>query len=145
MHDTGYTPFFMVHGSEAVLPTDIDYGSPRVQAYTDEGNQVSLEDAIDHSLRHGTWHYYTHPGTNMRCDVTTAAPFEKGCSKSGIWCYAGSIATKIATSYHRHGKAPSSSTKSYVPAPTSLKTKTVDPSPTPRTSNIYVVSTLKRK
>jgi transposase InsO family protein len=27
---TGFTPFFMVHGSEAVLPTDIDYGSPRV-------------------------------------------------------------------------------------------------------------------
>jgi transposase InsO family protein len=26
----GFTPFFMVHESEAVLPTDIDYGSPRV-------------------------------------------------------------------------------------------------------------------
>jgi hypothetical protein len=37
----------MVHGSEAVLPTDIDYGSPRVRAYTEEGNQVTLEDAID--------------------------------------------------------------------------------------------------
>jgi hypothetical protein len=43
----GFTPFFMVHGSEAVLPTDIDYGSPRVWAYTEEGNQVALEDAID--------------------------------------------------------------------------------------------------
>ena len=37
----------MVHGSEAVLLTDIDYGSPRVRAYTEEGNQVALEDAID--------------------------------------------------------------------------------------------------
>jgi hypothetical protein len=37
----------MVHGFKAVLPTDIDYGSPRVQAYTKEGNQVVLEDAID--------------------------------------------------------------------------------------------------
>jgi hypothetical protein len=44
---TGFTPFFMVHGSEVVLPTDIHYGSPRVQAYTEEGNQVALEDAID--------------------------------------------------------------------------------------------------
>ena len=44
---TGCTPFFMVHRSEAVLPTDIDYGSPRVRAYTEEGNQVFLEDAID--------------------------------------------------------------------------------------------------
>jgi hypothetical protein len=37
----------MVHGSEEVLPTDIDYCSPRVRAYTEEGNQVVLEDAID--------------------------------------------------------------------------------------------------
>jgi hypothetical protein len=37
----------MVHGSEVVLPTDIDYGSPRVRAYTEEGNQIALEDAID--------------------------------------------------------------------------------------------------
>jgi hypothetical protein len=37
----------MVHGSEAVLPTNIDYGSPRVRAYIEEGNQVALEDAID--------------------------------------------------------------------------------------------------
>jgi transposase InsO family protein len=44
---TGFTPFFMVHGFEAVLPTDIDYGSPRVRAYTEEENQVALVDAID--------------------------------------------------------------------------------------------------
>jgi hypothetical protein len=44
---TGFTPFIMVHGSEVVLPTDIDYGSPRVRAYTEEGNQVVLEDVID--------------------------------------------------------------------------------------------------
>jgi hypothetical protein len=37
----------MIHGSEAVLPKDIDYGSPRVQAYIEEGNQVALEDTID--------------------------------------------------------------------------------------------------
>jgi hypothetical protein len=43
----GFTPFFMVHGSEAVLPTNIYYGSPRVRAYTEEGNQVAHEDAID--------------------------------------------------------------------------------------------------
>jgi transposase InsO family protein len=32
---TGFTPFFMVRGSEAVVPTDIDYGSPWVRAYTE--------------------------------------------------------------------------------------------------------------
>jgi hypothetical protein len=37
----------MVHGSEVVLPTDINYGRPRVRAHTKERNQVALEDAID--------------------------------------------------------------------------------------------------
>jgi transposase InsO family protein len=44
---TGFTPFFMVHGLEAVLPTYFDYGSPRVRAYTEENNQAALKDAID--------------------------------------------------------------------------------------------------
>ena len=32
---TKYTPFFMVYGSEAILPTNIDYGAPRVRAYNE--------------------------------------------------------------------------------------------------------------
>ena len=30
---TGYMPFFMVYGSEAVLPTNLHYGAPRIRAY----------------------------------------------------------------------------------------------------------------
>ena len=30
---TGYTSFFMVYGSEAILPTDHNYGVPRFRAY----------------------------------------------------------------------------------------------------------------
>ena len=44
---TGYTPFFMVYGSEAVLPTNPDYGPPRVRAYDEQGAEASLEDAMD--------------------------------------------------------------------------------------------------
>ena len=30
---TGFTPFFLVYGAEAILPTDLEYGSPRLKAY----------------------------------------------------------------------------------------------------------------
>ena len=37
----------MVYGSEAILPTDLDYGTPRVRAYDEQGAKASLEDAMD--------------------------------------------------------------------------------------------------
>jgi hypothetical protein len=37
----GFTSFFLVYGAEAVLPTDLEYGSPRMRAYSDQSNQVS--------------------------------------------------------------------------------------------------------
>jgi len=36
---TKYTLFFMVYGSEAVLPTDLEYGSPRLKAYNEQTNK----------------------------------------------------------------------------------------------------------
>ncbi|XP_066373421.1 uncharacterized protein [Miscanthus floridulus] len=44
---TSYTPFFMVYGSKAIRPTDLDYGASRGRAYDEQGAEVSLEDAID--------------------------------------------------------------------------------------------------
>ena len=44
---TGYTPFFMVYGSEAILLTDFDHGALRVRAYNEQGVEASLEDAMD--------------------------------------------------------------------------------------------------
>ena len=37
----------MVYGSEAILPTNLDYGALRVKAYNEQGNAASLEDALD--------------------------------------------------------------------------------------------------
>ena len=37
----------MVYGFEAILPTDLDYGAPRVRAYDEQGAKASLEDAMD--------------------------------------------------------------------------------------------------
>ena len=37
----------MVYGSEAILPTDLDSGAPRVRAYDEQRAKVSLKDAMD--------------------------------------------------------------------------------------------------
>ena len=37
----------MVYGSEAVLPTNLDYGAPRIRAYDKQGAEASHEDAMD--------------------------------------------------------------------------------------------------
>jgi transposase InsO family protein len=43
----GFSPFFLVYGAEAILPTDLEYGSPRTKAYDDRSNQTSREDSLD--------------------------------------------------------------------------------------------------
>jgi hypothetical protein len=44
---TGFTLFFLVYGSEAILPTDLEYGSPRVRGYDEGANQRAHEDWLD--------------------------------------------------------------------------------------------------
>jgi hypothetical protein len=44
---TGYTPFFMVYGTEAVMPTDIEHDSPRVVNYAEEDNEEARQNALD--------------------------------------------------------------------------------------------------
>jgi hypothetical protein len=44
---TGLTPFFLVYGSEAILPSDVQYDSPRVEAYEEEDAEVSRQLSMD--------------------------------------------------------------------------------------------------
>ena len=44
---TGYTPFFMVYGAEAVLLSDICHDSPRVAAYVEADNETTRQDSLD--------------------------------------------------------------------------------------------------
>jgi hypothetical protein len=43
---TDHTPFFMVYGAEAILPTDLGYGASRVMQYREEAKEY-LEDVLD--------------------------------------------------------------------------------------------------
>ena len=44
---TGYTPFFLVYGAEAVLPTDILHDTPRVVQYTEAEAKEARENDVD--------------------------------------------------------------------------------------------------
>jgi transposase InsO family protein len=44
---TQETPFFLVHGAEAVLPIEIEHNSPRVMKYEEETARKALEDDVD--------------------------------------------------------------------------------------------------
>ena len=40
-------PFFLVYGAEAVIPTDIEFDSPRVTMYTEEEAEEAHQDSVD--------------------------------------------------------------------------------------------------
>ena len=44
---TGYTPFFMVYGAEAILPSNICHDSPRVTVYVEAENEKACQDSLD--------------------------------------------------------------------------------------------------
>jgi hypothetical protein len=43
----GFTPFFLVYGAEAVLPTNIEFDALRVVQYTQEQAKEAREDGVD--------------------------------------------------------------------------------------------------
>jgi hypothetical protein len=90
----------MVHGSEVVLPRDIDYGSPRVKACTEEGNQVALEDAIYQLDEARDVALLVVPSTNKLYDATTSATCTLASSTSETWSSDEFKAARTDTSSH---------------------------------------------
>jgi hypothetical protein len=44
---TGFMLFFLVYGAEAVLPMNLEYGSPKIKGYDESSNQRAREDSLD--------------------------------------------------------------------------------------------------
>ena len=44
---TGFTPFFLTYEAEAVLPSDLDHGAPRVKAFDQDQAIEAQQDAVD--------------------------------------------------------------------------------------------------
>jgi hypothetical protein len=44
---TGFTPFFLAYSAEAVLPTGLENGSPKVKGYDENANQRARKDSLD--------------------------------------------------------------------------------------------------
>jgi hypothetical protein len=44
---TGFSPFFLVCGSEAILPTDVNFGAPRIQFYEEGEDEQTRRIDLD--------------------------------------------------------------------------------------------------
>jgi hypothetical protein len=65
----GYSSFFLVYGSEAVLPTDVAIGAARIQHYEEgaakETRKVDLDSIEEHRIATLMWH--TQYEQQLRC------------------------------------------------------------------------------
>jgi hypothetical protein len=106
---TGFTPFFLVYGAEAILPTDLEYGSPRARAYDDQSNRTNREDSLASWKRLGTRPYYTRHGISSPCDATTPEGFGPETSRWATWCLGcdktaeGGASSRLRVVRHRQG------------------------------------------
>jgi hypothetical protein len=103
-----FTPFFLVYGAEAILPTDLEYGSPRTRAYTNKATEQAEKTHWTSWKRLGTWPYYTRRGISSPCDATTPKGFGPETSRWVTWCFGYDRTPEGAISSHLPRKGRSS-------------------------------------
>ena len=101
---TGYMPFFMVYGAEAVLPSDIRHDSPRVAAYVEADNEKAHRDSLDlldeeRDLAAARSAIYQQDLRRYHSRRLRPELF-----KRAIWCSGSSRIRLICTSYPHLGK-----------------------------------------
>jgi hypothetical protein len=102
---TGFNMFFLVYGSEAVLPTDLEYASLRLKAYNEQSNDAARENALD-QLKEARDIALLHSARYRRIsDATMTSTCAIGTSMLVAWCFGEARATRDDTSSPHHGKA----------------------------------------
>lgn len=134
----------MVYGSEAILPTDLDYGAPRVHSFDEQGNQMAVEYAMDQidEARDVALLYSVKYQQAFRW-------YHDRNIKSWGFNVAELVLHRIQSSKGRrklspHGTGHSSSHGSFGQAPTSSRPQTAKKSVMQGTSHNYVNSTPKK-
>jgi hypothetical protein len=85
---TGFTPFFLVYGAEAILPTDLEYGSRGRGPMLTKATKLVEKTHWTSWKRLGTRPCCTRRGTSSPCDATTpeggtsSRPLGRGRSSS---------------------------------------------------------------
>jgi hypothetical protein len=140
---TGFTPFFLVYGAEAILPTDLEYGSPRARAYDDRSNRANREDSLD-QLEEARDMALLH---SVRYQQSLRRYHARGVRSRDL--QVGDLVLRVRQDARgRHKLTPpwkgrSSSPRFRSPGHTSWPTVKARSTATLRTSNSYVASTIK--
>ena len=78
---TDFTPFFMVYGAEAVMPSDLEHDSPRVANYVEEDNESNRRTPWIFSKRHVSSPSPELQFTSKDSAAITAAEYGAGHSR----------------------------------------------------------------
>jgi hypothetical protein len=106
---TGFSPFFLVYGAEAILPTDLEYGSLRTRRTPTEATRPAKKTHWTSSKSLETWPYYTRRGISSPCDATMPEGFGPEASSWETWYFGCCKTPEGATSLPLPGKGHSSS------------------------------------
>jgi hypothetical protein len=104
---TGQSPFFLIYGSEAILPVDVMWQSPRLERCTKQARLMTQD--ISNSTRQkksDAMFCSSRPATYKASVVITTRTFNDDLSMLEIWSFAASRMKPGYTSLIHDGRDP---------------------------------------